>query len=459
MARNRNNDPLSPALSPKGEREKQPDLLSSSRPTAAVAGATTANGVASKLPGADAPPAPALAMPAGSRQDAGAPSVCAPSVCEYTPLASSEQWRVEKFELLAAEFNLTGPGWEEQMVHLHEIGLSHTRQWLMARKLFGIGPMIIPEGADPTDFEARSRFQVCEALGIEADQLQAELDALRTVWRNYFVQEVAPQQAAEAEAAADVSGDVEPELKYGEEILAKHGFEESMFDAMVWDAAKKEETPRSQDKNRLERNWFTQRVEQWDKMLSEAMSSAIAREALMNELYLRRFSAEMAVLSPSSSRFRDLQGLKKETERALQQQTEKLEEMFPDMATAGKVSFRQCISDLNQGYRDYYGRGDRKLVNKINTATEMEILTRTSAQMPEPRIRFGLNVAIVEAIHGLYDPNFRTQFKPAVLKKLDAAARAAVNASREAQNEPVVDLEDGVMPGEGSQFEDLLSEG
>jgi hypothetical protein len=73
----------------------------------------------------------------------------------------------------------------------------------------------------------------------------------------------------------------------------------------------------------------------------------------------------------------------------------------------------------------------------------------------QPRYRFSLNVAIVEAIHGLHDPDFRTQFKPGVLKMLDEGLRSGIEAVREAQREPVVDLERGVLPGEGDDFEDF----
>ena len=136
------------------------------------------------------------------------------------------------------------------------------------------------------------------------------------------------------------------------------------------------------------------------------------------------------------------------------EEVQKLQEMFPEMKVAGRVSFKGVVSDLIVGQRDYYASGDRRLLDKVNTATEIEFQLRTSAQLTQPRYRFGLNVAIVEAIHGLHDPDFRSQFKPAVLQKLDEGFRQGVEAAREAQREPVVDLEKGVLPGEGDEFED-----
>ena len=91
------------------------------------------------------------------------------------------------------------------------------------------------------------------------------------------------------------------------------------------------------------------------------------------------------------------------------------------------------------------------------TASEIEFQLRSSLQLPAQH-RFSLGLAIVENIHGLYDPEFRSQFKPATLKKIDAMTRAAREAARELQNEPVVDLERGVAPDEPDQFEDFNDE-
>jgi DNA-directed RNA polymerase subunit RPC12/RpoP len=128
--------------------------------------------------------------------------------------------------------------------------------------------------------------------------------------------------------------------------------------------------------------------------------------------------------------------------------------MFPEMAVAGRVSFRGVISDLVVGHQDYYGNGDRKLMDKVFTATEIEWLLRAAVQV-EARFRFSLNLAIIDCINGLYDPNFRPRLKPRVLKQMDAASKAVLDAGRAASGDKLVDLENGVMPGEGDDFEDF----
>jgi len=362
-----------------------------------------------------------------------------PAILEYTPIGSADQWRVERFDLLAAEFLFDAP-WEQQMSLFHELAVAQVRRWLIVRRVFGIAPLI--SNADE-DFSILTREQVCALLAIQPKELQAELDALRAQWRN-----TASRQAEESEAK-----NLEPELpatdfKFGHEILEKHGFPEAMFSEF--------DAKRSLEQNRLERDWFAKRVTEWDKMLSEPMAESIAREALLNELYLRRLQVEMTVLSPSSKRWQELLAAKNDIEVRREAQLETLSEMFPESSLAGKVSFRAVISELNQAHRDFYANGDRQLIDKIFSHAEVEVLLRQSVQQQEPQYRFGLNVAIIQAMHGLYDPNFRSRIKLSVFKKLDAGFRAAVNQVREELREPLVNLEEGVEPGEGDDFPDLI---
>jgi hypothetical protein len=395
-----------------------------------------------------------LAQPAKeaavAKEAAPGGAVALPAILEYTPLASMEKWRVEKYELFAAEMEL--PGGEREMVLFHECAQEHTRGWMIARRLFGIAPLIPPPDAHPDDLHVSTREALCAALGLERAELQAELDALRTLWREHRKresQDVAPATAEHKEGQRR-------ELEFDDDVLKEFGFEDKMFEMISIDWKSKTEEARSQAANRVEKIWFTGRVKEWRKMLQEPMASALAREALMNELYLKRFGVEMSGLGPSHSKWKELYNSKKQLEQMYQEQLDKLQMMFPEMAIAGKVSFRATISDLNKAHRDYYGRSDRRLVDKIFTATEIEVMLRMSKQNPEPRYRFGLNIAIVEAMHGLYDPNFRSQFKQAVLAKLDKGFREAVVRLREEGDEPLVDMENGVEHGEGDDYPDLL---
>jgi hypothetical protein len=381
-------------------------------------------------------------------------------VLVYTPLAETEKWQVEKVQLFVAEFGFDAKALPDQAMHFHEVGMQHTRGWLICRRLFGIGPVIPPADAHPDDLQPKSRAEICAALGLQPDELQAELDAMRGLWRNYLESQVRASKADSplTPALSPLRGEGdsrEPDLKFGDELLREFGFEEGMFEVIIYNPVTKQEEPRKQEVNRVERDWFCKRLKDWEKMLREPMASTLAREALLNDLYLRRFEMEMTRLGQSSPKWKQLYDLKKQIETIYQEQLTKLEEAFPEMQIAGKQSFRGVISDLNKMHRDYYGRGDRRLMDKVNTAAEIEVLLRQSVQRPEPQYRFGLNIAIVEAMHGLYDPNWRPQFKHSTLKKLDAGFKEAVMRMREALAEPLVDLEKGVLPGEGDDYPDL----
>jgi hypothetical protein len=50
----------------------------------------------------------------------------------------------------------------------------------------------------------------------------------------------------------------------------------------------------------------------------------------------------------------------------------------------------------------------------------------------------------------------RSQFKPDVLKAFDEGMKTGVMSYREKKGMPLPDLEQGVMPGEGEGYPDLL---
>ncbi|HUE37529.1 MAG TPA: hypothetical protein VMO20_09075 [Candidatus Acidoferrum sp.] len=370
-----------------------------------------------------------------------------PVILEYLPiLVEGQQWRVERFDLLAAEFLLDEP-WDEQMTMFHGLACAHVRRWLIVRRLFGVAPLI---SRTEEDLSILTREQLCELLSITAKELQAEMDALRAQWQSIRTATLRehPTKQKFATPPADVPAEQATDIfNFGHEILEKHCFPETMFTEF--------DSKRSPEQNRLERDWFAKRASEWDKMLSEPMAESIAREALLNELYLRRLQMEMTILSPSSKRWQELLAAKNDIEVRRETQLEKLQEMFPESSLAGKVSFRAVISELIQAHREYYANGDRMLIDKMFTHAEIEVLLRQSVQQPQPQYRFGLAVATIQAMNNLYDPNYRSRVKLSVFKKMDAAFRHAVNDVREELREPLVNLEEGVEPGEGDDFPDL----
>ena len=376
-----------------------------------------------------------------------------PPVLEYRPYSSTEPWRVQLFELFQAEFALPLP-YEKSMGMFHEIAEPQIRGWLIAKLIYGITPMIIPENTDPKDMEAAPREQVCAKLGIEKEQLQAELDALRALYQATLA--ASPKNENEDEGRKTEAGG-QNTLDFDETKFKDFGFSENIFDVNRKDPTTKEDKPRSADERNIERAWFIKRVCEWGKMLSEPMVSAIVRQALMNELYMRRLETEISMVMPGTDLFSRLQKVKKEIEDTYQGQLEEIKLNFPEMNVAGKVTLRGAISDLKDAYLEYKKDGTTRLIDRMRTGFEIEIECRQSLQKPEPQYRMGLNIYWIEAMRGLYDPEWRSKLSPRTLKKMDAAGRAAIEAARAESGEPMVDLERGVSPDEGSQFPDLIT--
>lgn len=364
---------------------------------------------------------------------------------EYKPFSTTDKWRVELFELFQAEFQLTPP-FDKAMTMFHEVAEGYARGWLMAKLLFGIMPMFVPGGMDPKDMQVLSREAICAKLGIEKPQLQAELDALRTLWQSSLAVRVEEPATPEAPSG---------ELPLDENVFHSLGFSEAIFEVCRVDRETNVEKPRTDEEKNTERTWFIKRVLDWGKMLSEPMASTLVRQTLMNELYLRRLETEICMKMPGTKAFEGLEKIKNGMESTYEKQLEQLKTMFPEMNIAGKSTLHGAYSDLKDAYIEYKNHKSTRLIDKLRTSAEIDVEFRQSVQKPDPQYRFGLNIYCIEAMHGLYDPDWVSKIPMRVLKKMDAAGRAAIEAGRVEAGEAMVDLELGVAPGEGSQFPDL----
>lgn len=372
----------------------------------------------------------------------------APAILDFKT-EFGEPWRVERFDALVAEFHLSPnlnadeESWHTTVKQFVVFARDHVRQWLVVRRVFGIAPLIPGPNVSQDDLRVWTRAELL-AEGFEAG---AELDALRALWNSHTQRETNAHQPAVQSTMSAPKG----ELPLDDTLLEQFHFPERIFKITCWDPVEKKDLPRSDTDNRREREWFIQRVAEWSKMLVNSVGGPIARDALMNEMYLRRLESDIAT-APSKDQDK-LHERKDKLSRSYSESVERLQGMFPEMNVAGQVSFRAVISDLVAAHRDYYAYADRRLVDKVMTTAEIEFGLRSSQQIAA-RHRFTLNIAIAECIHNFYNPDFKTQFKPAVWKKIEAGHRAAVLAAQEASHEPVVDLEKGVEPGTGDEFED-----
>lgn len=389
-----------------------------------------------------------------------------PVMLEYRPLTSGERWRVEKFEFLAIEFGLAatsrpevaalpGKGWEEIMAVFHEIVCTHARWWLFVRRLFGVMPLVPGPNAHPDEMRPWSRQELCDAFGISLDDLKEEIEAVRALWGNHVREECAAgvPPAENVDCRQDAGSTLGTPLLVEENLLDEFGFSESMF-VVEWseksgDLEVKQKRP--DEENRKEKAWFCRRLEEWARMLREPMAHTIARECLLDELQLKRIESDMFQHKSGAPAHSSLQKTRAQLQSNYSQRMDQLQEMFPEMGVAGKVAFKAILSDLFMGYTRAIASGDFKLLDRVRTAAEISVDVRQSVQVPLPKYRLGQTLYIIEAMHGLFDPNWRTRLKPGFLRKLDMGFAESVDRVRAETNEALVDL---MKEGPGGEYQD-----
>ena len=406
------------------------------------------------------PKTPTLALPL-SVEGAPRPAPSASAVVEFVNLSENKPWRIEKWEALTAEFHgLTRdrlPEWELCMSR-------SSRRHTIVRRLFGMGPVIIPLSADPDDFRAMSPDDLCEFLRIDRQALSAEMEEARRQWKGMAAKDqdgYSPKSRPDGkdpdedliEDGAKTASVAEskppsaqaPEISHGDdETLRLAGFApERMFHH---DTAWK---PR-----------FVDRVREWGPILRDRMTATTARSALLNELRVWRLEQCLMEEDPaardkeSRKRYRELADELDTVNRAYQGQLQLIEQQAPWFNVTGQtLSFKNAISELVQGLQEYHANGNTEKLDGIFTATEIQVLLRTSSQSPEPTYRMGWVTHVNSSREWLYRQEARRQFKASDLAKLDAGFKAAVRAYVEDSGEHVPDLE---REGADGEYEDIF---
>lgn len=369
-----------------------------------------------------------LALPkaAASQVQTVASAQAAPTadLIEFT--LRGDHYRCARFVELAAEFGLG----------VHEVpdfwlaALDKPRAALIARRLFGLMPVIPHPGYAEDDCRVWGREELQTALGLTRAQLQAELDALRGHWQGRREKSEARSQKPEWEVAAlKPTGDGTLGLFEDAEFLASMDYGTMRFH------------------NLEERRWFTGRVQEWTKLLQEKMTRGIAREALHNELLLRRLEEAINTRPPEvvgQPEWTRLVNAKAGLQEAFSKRIMQLQEIAPALAGAasidGKYGLQGMLSDLTLAMQEYHARGDTARIDGIFTALDIQILCRRSQQAPDPQYRAGHVVYLNAAKAGLWDANWKGQMPPALLAKINRAWQEAFVAACAAGGEQAVDL-------------------
>jgi len=367
------------------------------------------------------------------------------ALVEYQPAGESGRWQVLAYPELAAEFSF-GPGDApaRMMTRFHAAVFGSPR-WLVVRRLFGIGPTILPMLDDPREYRRWSRAELKAEMGLGADALRGELDAVRAVWRR--AQGVAEQSAGPGEGAKPAARLEQGDLPEDEDegLLARFGFSERFF-----------EVPRrGMSENLAERARFISRLREMRAMLEHPAAGPLARGVLVNELMAHRIEADLLTTAHRKDRA-ELNEELQDTQKATQALLTDLDKIFPwkGLAANGRA-LKNCVAEFTQAFQDYHAKGDRGLIDGLRTAAEVEVELRQSQQAPEPRLRLDSSLFLLHAMfpENLWDPNYKPPFAKRTLKKWQQLGKAAIEAARQELSEPLMDLE-----AEHAEYQDTAEE-
>ncbi|MBI4663597.1 MAG: hypothetical protein HY735_32755 [Verrucomicrobia bacterium] len=371
------------------------------------------------------------------------------AVVEYRPVNETGLWRVEQWELFAGEFSAVR---KEDLSVFHEM-LSHSpRARMIVRRLFGFRPLRLPLNGNQDDYRTWSRFELCDNLGITEKELAAELEAVRTFWQ----QHLSPKQPETPPPPAAPDGQMTL-VETDDEVLKKYGFNPSVFDL----------PHRASEENKVEKQWFANRVREWKKLFDQSMTARLATQALFNEMRLRREENALWELDkqpvPESLEKRNLLEKNKaaienritELEESYQEQLKNIEDIAPWFNATGKqISITGAIGELIKGVQEYRAKKDTRILDGVFTALELQVLLLQSQQVPEPMYRFGWVTYINSTKGFLWDQSFESAFRPADLAKLDAGFKAGVQRFSEERGDVLPDLE---RDGPDGEYKELYS--
>ena len=293
-------------------------------------------------------------------------------------------------------------------------------QWQFVRMLYGINPVLPRLDGDTDVIRLFTRTEIMADRGWKKKEFAEYLQALVEGWLTNSRPKLPRIQPATppppVEPPAPVAAEIPPPAEDDRTTIQSFGFSPAVFDLEDRDDIQKASEIR----------WFAARLRELAKMFQEPMATGLARQAIINEMLLRRCDDEMTRLSPRNRAFGEIQTTKIEIEKVYQDQWEQLEKICPFIkALSNKVSFSASLSDVIEGYKQYRANGRNDLIDGLHNYYGMQVLMRANVLEPAPKYRPGWVLACLEAKEGLFDPNFKRRIPQHLLAALDNGLAAA----------------------------------
>lgn len=367
---------------------------------------------------------------------------------------SGKLWRVNQGKQFSDFFRLK----DGQVGKLHFWGEGRTdllAAWTVARMFFGIEPVIQDEKADIDLYgSSLSIDEIAEKRGCDAEEVKMELQAIGAAWKVF--QRTIPVEAPAPVAAVinDFTPPAEqtslqltdaPLTAVQTDVLKFRGFSPKDFEM--------DDKRRTDEQSNQELQALYGRIVELKKVFDEPMAKEVGRQALINEIFLRRIDQQLLRLATDSPKFAVLRETKQEVETTLLKQWAEVEKICPFIKGAiNKMTAIGAFSDLARGYQEWTKDKTKQIIDGMFTAYEIQAEMWESEQLP-PHYRPGWVAAIVEARAGLFDPNFRRSISNSKCKILDMAFQAAAKAYNERFN---VKLPDLLRDGEQGEYPDII---
>lgn len=376
-------------------------------------------------------------------------------IAEYISLAENARWRVDQWELLAAEIPELKRSELPEFHQLVRRTLSN-RSWLIVRRLFGFCPLDVPLDANPEDYRSLNRKEMAELLGINEKDVTSEIEVIRLAWRrNRRELEIATEASKPNIPATRSDKERIFTVDENNELLIRFSINPEIFDLN-----------RTKQANELEKAWFCKRLREWEPLFTKStMTEQLAKDTLNNELRLRReqetlwqidrdFGTSSAKKKPTLNRLKNqIADRIKELQNVHAAQLDAITEHAPWFNVAeAQISATGAIAQLIQGFQEWEARKDSRIIDGVFTSSELQVLMRTSKQMDEPRYRWGWVMFVNESKRWLWDPSAKSFMREADLARFDNGFKEGVKKYNEANECPIVDLE---SDGPEGQYPDL----
>lgn len=349
-------------------------------------------------------------------------------IVEYVPLGEKPggPWRIDRYTDFMRFFTLA----EDMLPKFHHWADGNRdgmTGWTFAKLFYGLRPMFPDPNTDAKFLRSWSLQEIADEYMTDIDAVEKSMELLRSFWTQeraaYVAEKVKEEERLQAileeppreseQQEIQLSAPIEPSKAL--DTCAKFGFPKEIFQL----------EGRSKDAQEVEINWMASRLTELERVFKEPMAAGLARQALLNEMHMRRADEKLATTPVESKKFWELQDTKLKLEGIYQKQMDRVAELVPGYKSAThRVQVQGLFSEIYSGYIDFIKNGRNDVIDGIFNAYEIQILMRTSQEHLEAGIATRYSPAWVSAVNeakrGLWDPKWRPKIEKTLLKKMQA---------------------------------------